>query len=183
MVAILFIFLGSVGWSAPIEVDDFGRVKKRAQSSRAQVDDIASGIRGSHRMGVGLKSGGGVGPLGFHLDLNLNPKTTLAMAASTLTEFQAYQVEIRNILTGQKILPYYSYGFSYWDPSRNGSLLSQQSLADFDSFLLSPAVGVQYQQTQGPWRGASVSVEAVILLSLQRLQSVPVGSMSLSYFF
>lgn len=189
-------------FAAVVEVNDSGnpvsRVPSVGSSSSTSLSTDSS-MRSTHRVGLGAKIGGALGVGGTALDLNISKFTSVGLGFGVDPNYGSFHVEVRNILTGQTILPYFSYGYARWyNRNDEGIRVSQlrpdflrdrlirntsSEVGDFAFDFLTPAVGVQYIQSSGPWAGLSLSLEAVMLLNLQRFVSLPVGSLNCLYYF
>lgn len=122
----------------------------------ARPEGIAQ-IREERRFGVGASLGGGLGVVGFEVDVNINDWLSLTGGYGAGIEFHSWTVKARALLPGAWVAPYAAFGVGRWwagptGESRPGpGLLAGRLLAPgedaaqgFDVVLVYPAVGVQW---------------------------------------
>lgn len=186
--------ISSVATASVMEVSSSGNPIGQKAVSRDKLERF----RSTYRVGVGGRVGGAVGVAGSVVELNINPRTSVTVGGGGGPGYGSFLFDIKNILGGYLFTPYFSIGYARWfnhgdtidaaslQPQvlgRNWITAKQINEGSFIFDFITPSVGVQYQQMSGPWAGFAVGLDAVMLLNIQRLASLPVASMNMLYYF
>jgi hypothetical protein len=174
-----------------------GQSMQRQSHYKTAADGIS--LRRIRRVGVGLLAGGPLGVGGVNLELNFTPQSAFVGGFGGGEGFQAFNLQYKNVLGGESLLPYVMFGYSRWFSNRVQSqgvsqtaptflrerLLSEgeRQSGKFSLNLVYPGVGFQIVQTSGPYAGSSLFVEAVLLTDMEDLVAATTGTIGYQYYF
>lgn len=185
---LILISLDSFGAKRPVISESYSTLPART----------ATDFRSSHRMGLGLQAAGALGIGGLVFEVNLTRAHSFGLGWGGGSGFQSVYAEWRNYFGGEVMMPFFSLGFSKWtNNEKNGPIsettpqyLSDRLMSDFDKSrgvidesLLFPSVGLQYVVLSGPWAGASVYAQILMLIDVRDFEAAPTGSVGSIYYF
>lgn len=154
-------------------------------------------LRSKNKVGVGLNVLGTSGTVGAQIEANFSPKWGLIMGAGTNEHFNAFHIEYKRVLAGQSFMPYGSLGFARWygnndEPitSTNPSFLAERLMSSKDRLagkvnenIIYPAVGIQYINLRGDWRGLSFFAQLNLFIDIMDLKLAPNLGLGSTYYF
>jgi hypothetical protein len=176
----------------------FSNQEKATETQRPTSFDNLYDLRAKRRVGVGLSTAGQLGLLGFTAELNFTVSESAVIGFGTGGSYNSITGQWKHVFPGTKLAPYTTIGYSRWFSTGQGgdvnksspSFLSQKFLTDtekqtgkFGKDLLIPSAGLQYHLLSGPYVGASVFVEIMLVASLANLESAPTGALGMNYYF
>lgn len=156
-------------------------------------------MRSRRRVGVGFATSGQMGLIGAMVDLNLTAENSLVLGFGGGPKYHAFSTQWKHVFGGQVLSAYSSLGYARWYnasgqnggvSSTNPSYLANKFMSDdekrtgqFSINLLTPSLGVQYNQLVGQYTGTSVFLEIMMLTSLDTFKQAPTGSLGMLYYF
>lgn len=152
-------------------------------------------LREDRRVGVGVGVGGTLGFTGLNLELNMEDANAALMGLGYGDGYNTVHLQWKHSYEGQYFTPYFSAGYSRWygTQSRNlmdssyvlRAVLSEEVLKSgpFNADFLVGSIGLQYNELEGDWVGASFYFEFTLLGSLNKSVLVPAGSVGAIYYF
>ncbi len=156
-------------------------------------------MRAKRRVGIGAMTAGNTGLLGALIELNFAPENSVITAFGGGPGFSAFNFQWKHVFGGDNFSPYAGLGYARWySASGNGnsldkstpSLLSGKFLSEnqkrsghFAVDLLTPTLGIQYNQLFGDYVGTAVFAEVTLLTSVSDLSSAPNGGIGAIYYF
>ncbi len=156
-------------------------------------------LRTKRRMGIGAVTAGSTGLLGALVELNFEAENSVITAFGGGTGFNSFNFQWKHVFGGEAFSPYAGVGYARWYSAvgsgktldkTNPSMLSGQFLSDeekrtgqFAVDLITPTLGIQYNQLFGPYVGTAVFAEVVLLTQLSNLTPVPTGGVGALYYF
>ncbi len=187
------IFAWSAFSHAVVEVDKFGATK-----TTTKIADSGSEMRTQRRAGVGLVAGGVTAMIGVNLEVNFTEHFGVHGGFGTSDDFQSFFIGAKQIFGGESLMPYASYGYARWFATGRESAMSNSTpeffakkfLSDderargiFSENLAFGGFGLQYVQLDGDWAGASVYIEALLLMDIDDIIVLPTLGTGLIYYF
>ena len=161
--------------------------------------DSALDMRAKRRVGVGAMAEGNTGLLGALIELNFAPENSVITAFGGGPGFNSFNFQWKHVFGGESFSPYAGVGYARWySASGNGNsldkstpaLLSGKFLSEnqkrsghFAIDLLTPTLGIQYNQLFGDYVGTAVFAEITFLTSLSDLSPAPNGGIGALYYF
>jgi hypothetical protein len=161
--------------------------------------DYALDLRAKRRVGVGAMTAGSTGLLGALVELNFTPENSVITAFGGGTGFNSFNFQWKHVFGGQTFSPYAGVGYARWySASGSGenlekttpSLLAGKFLSEeekrtgrFAVDLITPTLGIQYNQLFGPYVGTAVFAEITFLTDVSDLSPVPTGGLGALYYF
>lgn len=152
-------------------------------------------MREERRVGVGLGVGGALGFTGLNLELNMEDENAALMGLGYGDGYNTVHLQWKHSFEGQYFTPYFSAGYSRWYGTQERSLMNssyvlRSVLSDetirkgpFNADFLVGSAGLQYNELEGDWVGASFYFEFTLLGSLNKSVLVPSGSVGAIYYF
>lgn len=149
-------------------------------------------------MAIGAQAVGALGLGGLVLEMDFNPAWGFSLGYGGGGGFQAWDVQTKYLFSDSYLSPYLSFGFARWTSNGNighitgttPSLLgntflseSDKNAGEFQKNFLYPGIGLQFIQFSGAWTGASIYVEALLLMDVERIITAPTGSLGFLYYF
>lgn len=173
--------------------------KSILQVYQDQEFESAFDLRTKRRVGVGLSLEGQAGFYGGLIELNFAPEDSAITGFGGGAQYNSFSLQWKHIFGGTKVTPYSALGFNRWfslsgnsksigstNPSFLGSKFltaEEKATGRFEKNLLSPAIGLQYYQLDGPYKGLGVFVEVVLLMETSDLSPVATGGLGTLYYF
>lgn len=199
-VIICAIFLAGVELNAKVVVIDPSDEVVVNPRSRTAVKEAANGVdmRKSRRFGAGLQAAGALGFGGAILDLNFTPQWSFGAGFGGGEGFQAFKLEGRYVLSGDWLMPYFSFGYANWasigkagyiertNPGYLGEKLltaTEKKEGEYRKHLIYPGFGLQFMQLNGEWAGFSLLAEFTALIDIGGFVAAPTGTISALYYF
>ena len=154
----------------------------------------------NRKMALNFSMGGVYGLAGGGLGIHFHPQWAFELGYGGGSHFHSFGFRVRgSVLQSSPFNPYYGFGFHRWQRTKTRPY-SQNDLAPgfigseflseeekrqgrVDEKLLNGTLGLQYIFIEGPWKGIGLSVEAVLLISAEDLQTSPTFALGASYFF
>lgn len=187
----LIVLVGSVNAAVLVEENQHSVTIKSASTSEE--------YRTQRRFGVGLGTAGLQGLIGVLAEINFTANDAIAISFGLGNEYQTFGAKYKYSLGGAWFSPYFSMSLSRWYTAGNAkgeinktspSFLSKRFLSDrekqegrFAETLLSPSMGLQYNQLKGPWAGSSIYAEVVMIFDLDDFVSAPTGEIGYIRYF
>jgi hypothetical protein len=182
----------SGGWSL------FSNKQKASETPRPISFTNLYELRAKKRVGVGISTAGQLGLVGFTAELNFAVDDSAVVGFGTGGAYNSITGQWKHTFSAGKIAPYTTLGYSRWYGNGQGGdvnktspgFLSQKFLSDsekitgkFGKDLFIPSAGLQYYLLSGPYVGASVFVEVMLIINASNLDSAPTGSLGMAYYF
>lgn len=173
------------------------RSSLKAQYQSQEFDSTAD-LRTKRRVGIGAMTSGTVGMLGALLELNLSPSHSAIVAYGGGPGYNAFNFQWKYNFGGESFSPYAGFGYSQWNNASGGGRVGKTTPAalgskflteeekrsgQFSVNLLTPTLGIQYNQLFGEYTGASVFGEIVLLTKVSDLSPVATGALGILYYF
>jgi hypothetical protein len=159
----------------------------------------AFALRAKRRVGVGLSLEGQAGFYGSLIELNFTPEDSAVTGFGGGSQYSSFSLQWKHVFGGSVVTPYSAFGFNRWfslsgnaksigktNPPFLGSKFltaEEKATGRFEKNLISPAVGLQYYQLDGPYKGLGVFVELVLLMEVADLAPVATGGIGTLYYF
>ncbi len=153
-------------------------------------------LREKRKVGVGLSAGGGLGLMGFSLELNFEDTESTLIGFGRGEGYNSFQIGWKHSLEGDYLAPYSSISYSRWYNSAstnqdhlNSSILnrvlSNQEKIDgrFGADFLNASIGVQYNQLSGDFVGLAFYGEIMAIAEVRRSIVLPSGAVGFLYYF
>lgn len=151
-------------------------------------------MREARRVGVGTQLGGTSGTLGLHMELNIEDENSALAAFGMGDGFSTFSISWKHQFEGDYLTPYTTVGWSRWYNSSgtakpqsyvlDGNLTNEEkSTGRFGIDYIAAGGGVQYNQLEGDFAGASLFAELELLVPPFRSGIVPGASVGATYFF
>lgn len=155
-------------------------------------------LRSQRRVGVGLVAAGKMGLFGAVVELNYSPVHAALVGFGGGPGYSSLLFEYKRHFSGRAISPYLSFGYSRWSSAGKKQEISsstpsflfsrflsseEKSSGVFAKDLLTPSVGLQYNQLFGRAVGASIYAEIVFLTTTQNFDFIPTGSVGFLQYF
>ena len=156
-------------------------------------------MRSRRRVGIGFATSGQMGLIGAMVDMNFTAENSLVIGFGGGPKYHAFSTQWKHIFGGQVLSAYSSLGYARWynasGQNGGGSSTNPTYLANkfmtanerrtgkFSIDLLTPSLGLQYNQLVGPYTGATVFLEIMMLTSLDTFKQAPTGSLGTLYYF
>lgn len=173
--------------------------KSILQIHQEQEFESAIELRAKRRVGVGLSLEGQSGFYGGLIELNFSPEDSAVTGFGGGTQYNSFSLQWKHVFGGGSVTPYSALGFNRWfsvsgnakavgstNPSFLGSKFltaEEKATGRFEKNLISPALGLQYYQLDGPYKGLGVFVEVVLLMEVSDLSPVATGGLGTLYYF
>lgn len=163
-----------------------------SQSTSSYANNL--GLRQERRVGVGLQAGGLTGLIGMILELNIEDQDGTLVTAGLGNEFSTFALAWKHNFEGRYFTPYTTLGWSRWYNSTthrvSGSHVLSEILSEdekatgrFGVDFLAGALGMQYQELEGEFAGASFFGEINLLYSPDHGRLIPTVGLGSTYFF
>lgn len=156
-------------------------------------------MRARRRVGVGFATSGQMGLMGAMVDMNFTPENSVILGFGGGPKYNAFAFHWKHIFGGKVFSPYSNLGYARWynASGQNGGIsktnptyLASKFMSDeekrtgkFSVDLLTPSLGIQYNQLVGPYMGTSVFMEIMLLTSIDNMKQVPTASLGMLYYF
>lgn len=149
-------------------------------------------------MAIGLQAVGALGIGGAVLEMDFSPAWAFTLGYGGGSGFQAWEGQAKYVMLPDPFSPYIDFGFARWTSNGNlgaihdttPSILGnnfltpeEKAAGEFQKNFLYPGVGLQFLQFSGSWAGASLYVEAIMLLDLGSFTTAPTGALGFLYYF
>ena len=179
---------------------DYGPTKSRYNYDRTDEAREVSGFWSERKMAIGMQAAGTYGVVGGVIGIHFHPQWSVDLGFGGGTHFQSYGFRIKKMMLMSSALnPYFGFGFHRWHRNNkrpfNSNDLSPGFVAEklmsdedkrlgiIDEKLAHASLGLQYVFTDGQLKGYGVFVEAVLLMQVDELISIPTASLGMNYFF
>ncbi|MCB0421502.1 MAG: hypothetical protein KDD61_10935 [Bdellovibrionales bacterium] len=164
-------------------------------SSSSALDGLS--LRQERRMGIGLATAGSVGILGLNMELNFVPELSLRTGFGIGNGYNTFHLEVRKMVSGTWFVPYLSGGFARWTGNGRTNMedvtpgflaekfLTQEEVVSgrFSQNMIYPALGIQYFQLKGDYKGSSIYAEVLMMIDLDDFVAAPTGEIGYVYYF
>ncbi len=155
-------------------------------------------LRSKRRVGVGATTAGAIGLFGAMIELNLTPSNSAVAEFGGGPGFGALSFQWKHVLGGRNFSPYLGIGYARWYNASNeggiqktvpailGSRLlteEQKRTGQFAVDLLTPHIGIQYNNLYGPYTGVGLFAEVDILTQIPDFVPAPTGALGILYYF
>ncbi len=172
---------------------------ERFNYDQKEVVEEISDFWSIRKMAIGLTTAGTYGLMGGVIGFYFHPQWSVDLGYGGGSHFQSYGFRIKKMLLKSSPLnPYYGFGFHRWQRSGTRPFNSDSLSPQFLSRLLSDEdkrlsrvneklvhgqLGLQYTFTEGEWKGLAIFGEALLMMSVDSLKTVPTASVGFNYFF
>lgn len=174
--------------------------KSRFNYDRTSEAQAVSSFWSQRKVGVGMAAAGTYGLLGATIGFHFHPQWSVDLGYGGGSHFQAFGFRVKKmLLLSSPLNPYFGVGFHRWQRGTtrpfNPNDVSpgyvanrfmddgQRARGEIDEKLMHGSVGIQYTFTNGPWMGYALFLEALLLVSVEDLDSAPTASLGFNYFF
>lgn len=150
-------------------------------------------MREQRKLGVGTQVGGTAGMLGLLLELNLQREDAATVALGFGDTYGTFTVAWKHNFEGKVFTPYTTLGWSRWYSSSTNSssshilesMLTRAEREDgrFGLDLIAAGGGMQYQELDGDFAGATLFGEIDMMVAPFRGRVMPTASVGATYFF
>lgn len=179
----------------------------RPLSQRSSLKSIYEGqefnsteeLRSKRRVGLGALTAGNVGLFGAMIELNLSPSQSAITAFGGGPGFNALNFQWKYVMGGQAFSPYAGLGYARWynasdskggldktTPAVLGSRFltqEQKRTGEFTVDLITPTLGLQYNQLSGEYTGMGLFGEIDFLTKVPDFAPVATGALGILYYF
>ncbi len=194
---IVFSLVGFETWAqSSVEVPEVSVSSvPRAQVEGQSIYANNLAMRDDRRVGVGIGVGGALGFTGLNLELNMEDANAALMGLGYGDGYNTVHLQWKHSFEGQYFTPYISGGYSRWYGTQDRNLLDSSYVlravldnetlkkGTFNADFLVGSAGLQYNELEGDWVGASFYFEFMVLGSLNKSVLVPAGSVGAIYYF
>lgn len=192
---IISIYMFSFSVHAAVLLDENNQPVNR---ERRTIADNGLSLRSVKKVGFGLGSAGALGLIGALIELNFSSEVSLSTSFGLASNYQTFGFQIKKILGGRSLMPYFSAGYSRWYTTGKGGPIGkttpkffaekflnaeERSSGRFAENLIYPGFGLQYVQLGGNWAGTSLYAEILLLVDVDDLQSAASGGLGMLFYF
>lgn len=177
--------------------------KSVIQHYKDQIFDSSYDLRLRRKVGVGATLAGTTGAYGALIELNFAPENSILVGFGGGPHYSSLAFGVKRFLgsmeNGAVINPYVGVSYAHWFSNAGGAgsmasstpaflanrLLSteEKNTGKFEKSLLIPALGLQYFQLDGAYKGLGVFVEADILIDASDPSPIPTGGIGSVFYF
>lgn len=156
-------------------------------------------MRSKRRVGLGAQTSGNVGLFGALIELNLSPAHSVITAFGGGPGYNALNFQWKYLILPGAFSPYMGVGYARWYNASGGkaglekttpSLLGSRFLTDeqkktgqFAVDLITPTLGIQYNQLTGEYTGLGIFAEIDFLTKVPDFSPVATGALGILYYF
>lgn len=198
--AILWQGSGSQSQDSPEPVRSQSIGTQRFNYDETQRARETSDFWQQRKMAVGVTSAGTYGIMGAVIGFYFHPQWSVDLGYGGGSHFASFGFRIKQLmLKSSPLNPYWGFGFHRWQrtntrPFNTNDITpaflpkrlmddGELSLGRIDEKLVHGQLGLQYVWTQGSWEGIGLFGEVLMLLSVEKLKSVPTAAFGMNYFF
>lgn len=152
------------------------------------------------KVAVGMQAAGTYGLAGGVIGIHFHPQWSVDLGFGGGSHFQAYGFRIKKMmLLSSALNPYFGFGFHRWHRNNtrpfnadtmSPGFVAQRLMSDedkrlgvIDAKLANASLGLQYVFTDGSLKGYGIFIEAILLMEVNELISIPTASVGFNYFF
>lgn len=153
-------------------------------------------MRTHRKVGTGVSVGGALGLMGFNVELNVEDADGAIAGFGQGPGYNSIQLAWKHAFEGDYLAPYFTAGYSRWYNSSGSTSAAQQSdilgrvltaeekkTGRFGTDFVNSALGLQYNQLSGNFRGLSVYGELMAMYEVKRSILLPTGTLGAIYYF
>jgi len=174
------------------------RKNEKPVSTVAQEFSGTLELRSKKRVGLGLGISGQLGMIGAFAELNFGQEDSTIVGFGTGGSYNSLGFQWKHIFNSEKLAPYLTLGYSRWfSGGQNGPItnstptfLSEKLLTSYEKEtgkfgkdLFIPSAGLQYFLLSGPYVGSSIYIEAMLFISPTVVDTSPIGSLGMIFYF